>query len=256
MSFRDSISSRPATIRVGRGPHAGVFTIPKALLCNSSAYFKAALNRPFIEGQTQTIHLDDEDPSIFQTYVTWLYQGQLDSQDIEEELDDPQDFGLHIAEVMVFADKRDVRELKNDAISMLLSYLVTHGLASLDTINCVYNMPKSSEIVLLRSVLATDEVWHGHRLDKKIDHWHPEFLAEIIGIYRNFKPTSRRFLESFLNTNPTTVCGFAHKHNVNAPPCSSLVKNTYTPASTPNQQPPSKKCKIEPPTQTVRVLID
>ena len=233
-----------------------MFTIPKALLCDSSAYFKAALNGPFIEGQTQTIDLDDEDPSIFRTYVTWLYQRQLDSQDIEEELGDPQDFGLHIAEVIVFADKRDVRELKNDAISMLLSYLATHGLASLDTINCVYNMPKSSEIATLRTVLATDEAWHGHRLDKKIDHWHPEFLAEIIGLYRKFKPMSRRFLESFLNTDLTRVCDFAHKHNVNAPPCSSLVKNMYTPASAPKQQPPSKKRRIEPSTQTVQVLID
>jgi hypothetical protein len=71
---RDSISGRTATIKVGRGPHAAVFPIPKALLCNSSTYFKAALNGNFIEGQTQTIELDDEDPAIFRTYVAWLYQ--------------------------------------------------------------------------------------------------------------------------------------------------------------------------------------
>jgi hypothetical protein len=230
-----------------------VFIVPKTLLCNSSAYFKAALNGPFIEGQTQTIDLDDEDPSIFWTYIAWLYQGQLNSRDIEEDIDEPQDIGLHIAKVIVFADKRDISELQNDAISMLLSYLQKCGLATLEVINCIYNMPRSLEISVLRRLFADDEVWYGHRLEKNIYHWHPEFMAEIVRVYKNFPPLLSRLTSS---SGPAVLCACLHKHTVGAPSCPSLVKNIYVPAPPPAQQPPNKKRKIMPSTETVELLDD
>jgi hypothetical protein len=232
-----------------------VFTVPKALLCNSSTYFRAALNGPFIEGQTQTIDLDDEDPSIFRTYVAWLYQKQLNSQDIEEELDDPQDFGLHVAEVIVFADKRDVSELKNDAISMLLTYLRKTGLAALKVINYVYDQPESPETYELRLVLAHEEVWFGHRLDKKISHWHPEFMAEIIKVYKRHPPYPGRFLDDLLLASKH-FCSHVHKHAFEVPNCTSLANNTYLTGPPPTQEPSNKKRKTMPSTPTVEVLDD
>ncbi|CAD0094885.1 unnamed protein product [Aureobasidium vineae] len=218
MSFRESISDRPATIKVGRGPHAGVFTVQKALLCNSSAYFTAALNGTFIEGETQTINLDDEDPTIFRTYVAWLYQGQLNSQDIEGALDDPQNFGQHIAELIVFADKRDISELKNDAISMLLSYLYKNGLAALDK---------------------------------------PEFMAEIIKISKSIEGRScvRVLSERSFEQGDLNICKLVHSHIHQAQGCSSFAKNTYMPAP-PVQEPPNKKRKVGPSTLTVELLDD
>jgi hypothetical protein len=235
-----------------------VFTVQKALLCNSSTYFKAALNGPFVEGQSQTIDLDDEDPSIFRTYVAWLYQGQLRSRDIEEELDDPQDFGLHIAEVIVFADKRDVGELKNDAISMLLSYLEDAEPASLDVINCIYNMPKSAEINGLRQLLADAEVYAVDRLNGNIDHWHPESLANIIKIFMRLDPD---IYSDCWFSDRTRFCKLTHKHATNAPRCLSLVNNWYewSAAPAPAQGPPNKpnkKRRTMPSTQTVEVLDD
>lgn len=227
----------------------------KSLLCNSSAYFKAALCGSFIEGQTQTIDLDDEDPSVFRTYIAWLYQGHLNSQDIEEDLDDPQDFGLHMAEVIVFADKRDIPELKNDATSMLLDYLKRSGLATLETINCIYNMPKSAGIHELRRLLAHDEVWFGHRLENAIDHWHPEFMAMIIKIYKKDQAYSERMMASCF-TAPGVLCQHLHKHTLKAPTCSSLARNVYIPAPSPVQQPPNKKRKTIPSPQTAELLDD
>ncbi|KAI4720808.1 hypothetical protein E4T48_02922 [Aureobasidium sp. EXF-10727] len=258
MSFRDSISDRPATIKVGRGPHAGVFTVQKALLCNSSTYFEAALNGPFIEGQTQTINLDDEDPTIFRTYVAWLYQGQLNSQDIERALEDPQDFGQHIAELIVFADKRVVRELKNDAISMLLSYLYRNGLAALDVINCIYGMPRTREVTHLRWLLANEEVWHGQRLEKNIKHWKSEFLAEIIRIYKSFEGRScvRVLCDKSFEPGEMNVCRLVHSHIHRAQNCSSLNKNAYTPAPPPTHEPPNKKRRTGSRMPFVEVLED
>jgi hypothetical protein len=267
--IRDSISGRPATIKVGRGPHAGLFTVPKALLCNSSAYFKAALNGTFIEGQTQTIDLDDEDPSVFRTYLAWLYQEQLNSRDIEEELDDPQDFGLHIAELIVFADKRGIDELKNDAISMLLDYLRKNGLAALKVINYIYDMPESDEINELCRMLAHEEVWFGHRLDGDIQHWHPDFMAEIIKIYRN-PESMAEIIKIYRNppvipgrpltkqlAEPSLLCHLIHKHTLPRElSCSSLVKNEYFTAPPAAQGPPKKKRRTMPSTQTVEILDD
>jgi hypothetical protein len=237
-----------------------VFNVPKALLCNSSPYFKAALNGSFMEGQTHIIDLDDEVPSIIRTYVAWLYQGQLNSRDIEEALDDSGDFGLHIAEVIVFADKRDIGELKNDAITMLLSYLHTVGLAPIEVIDCIYGMPKSTAIGNLCEVLGEDEVWFGHRLEDKMDHWHPEFMAVIIRIYRkatheNDHLLRCRIVKGLLDM-PEKLCEFMHMHTTKEPRCPSLVKNTYFAAPPSTQEPPKKKRRIEPSTQTVELLDD
>jgi hypothetical protein len=231
-----------------------VFTVQKALLCNSSAYFKAALNGPFVEAQTQTIDLDDEDPSIFRTYVAWLYQGQLHSQDIEEELDDPQDFGPHIAQVIVFADKRGVAELQDDAMSMLVDYLKKTGLPTLEVINCIYNMPMSVEIDGLRGLLARKEIYVGDRLEENIDHWHPEFLAKIIKTYKDFDTDS--FEDTSTIDRPAWLCKLLHKHATNELGCSSLVKNEYITPPPPAQSPPKKKHKIEPSIQTFEILDD
>ncbi|KAI4725320.1 hypothetical protein E4T49_06916 [Aureobasidium sp. EXF-10728] len=259
MSFRDSISDRPATIKVGRGPHAGVFTVQKALLCGSSTYFEAALNGPFIEGQSQTINLDDEDPTIFRTYVAWLYQGQLNSQDIERALEDPQDFGQHIAELIVFADKRVVRELKNDAISMLLSYLYKNGLAALDVISRIYDMPKSREVTYLRWYLAHEEVWHGQRLERNINHWKPEFLADIIKTYKSFEGRScvRVLCDKSFEPGDLNICKLVHSHIHRAQSCSSFNKNTYIPAPPPAaNEPPNKKRRTGSSTLCVELLED
>ncbi|KAK6007944.1 hypothetical protein QM012_004758 [Aureobasidium pullulans] len=254
MSFRESISDRPATIKVGRGPHAGVFCVPKALLCNSSTYFKTALNSAFIEGQTQAINLDDEDPVVFRTYVAWLYQGQLNSQDIERALDDPQNFGQHIAELIVFADKRGITELQNDGISMFLSYIYKNGLATLDAINCIYDMPKSQEMVQLRWLLANEEAWHGRRLERNIDHWHPEYMAQIIKVYKSSLDHARVRMLGNIDAGGAILCNLVHIHQGQG--CSSLAKNTYIPAPPPAQEPPKKKQKTSSTTLTVELLDD
>jgi hypothetical protein len=182
-----------------------------------------------------------------------LYQGHLNSRDIEEALDDPGDFGLHIAQVLVFADKRNIRELEDDAISMLLSYLNKTGLATLEAINCIYDMPESAKISNLRKFLAQDEVWFGRRLKKKIAHWHPEFMAKIIEIYQMDEPKPSRVLETFVTTLSALLCKHLHEHTTEEPSCSSLVRNIYLAPSPPARERPNKKRKI---IQTVEVLDD
>jgi len=158
--------------------------------------------------------------------------------------------------LIVFADKRDVGELKNDAISMLLNYLHTVTCpAAVDAINYIYNMPRSTETNELRRLLAHEEVWFGQRLQKKIDHWHPEFLARIIKVYKRNQFHSVRLLDSYF-VYPASLCASVHRHAPGASDCLSLMKNRYNPALPPAQQPPKKKRKTMPSMQTVEVLDD
>jgi hypothetical protein len=138
---------------------------------------------------------------------------------------------------------------------MLLHYLKKTGVATLEVINCIYNMPDSRQISILRFVLAHEEVWFGHRLDGEMRHWHPEFMEQIIKVYKKGQSLSRRVMEEWFK-DPTSVCEFAHRHTIKESSCSSLAKNKYFTATPPAQEPPKKKRKTKSSRQTVELLED
>lgn len=250
---RDACSEPPATITVGQAPHAEVFNVSKALLCNSSEYFAAALNGAFIEGQTQKIELEDEDPTTFRTYVAWLLQGYLNSQDIERALQGSQSFDQHIAELIIFADKRSAPRLANDAISMLLSYMHKIGSVTVEVVDCIYkNLPNSKEIGGLRRLLTEQEARHGLLVQESMQKWHRDFMADIIKIY---KSTPLHFGDSMLSniaSGGAELCKLVHMHVDQNQPCSSMTKNTYLPTASQTQQLPNKKQK----TRTTMPIIN
>jgi hypothetical protein len=88
------------------------------LLCNSSAYFKAALNNGFSETTTQKITLDDDDPDVFRTYAAWLFEHEITLESLQGVVGD---FERHLFYVYIFADKRGVVGLTNDVVTMLAS---------------------------------------------------------------------------------------------------------------------------------------
>jgi hypothetical protein len=61
------------TILVLVGPDPPIpFTLDEELICASSTSFKTALNSGFKESSQRTVHLDEDDPTIFQIYSYWL----------------------------------------------------------------------------------------------------------------------------------------------------------------------------------------
>lgn len=71
VAFRRATLGGPfAEITVGAGGSATIFNLPKQLLCDSSTFFKAALNNGFAETATQKLTLDEDDPKVFRTYAT------------------------------------------------------------------------------------------------------------------------------------------------------------------------------------------
>ncbi|KAH0337205.1 hypothetical protein KCU81_g8228, partial [Aureobasidium melanogenum] len=120
MSLLDAITGPTAQIIVGKGGNVQRFNIHKKLLCDSSTYFKAALNNGFAETRDQKITLDDEDPAVFRTYVAWLYKERLDTRTMPSGVQ-KEAVQRHMLELYVFADKRGIITLLNDTITMLAS---------------------------------------------------------------------------------------------------------------------------------------
>lgn len=54
----------------------GFWNLPKDLLAYHSTFFAGALNGSFLEADSKTIKLQDEDPSVFEFFIQWLYTGK------------------------------------------------------------------------------------------------------------------------------------------------------------------------------------
>lgn len=132
-----------------------MFNLPKVLLCNSSTYFKAALNNGFSETATQSISLDDESPEVFRTYAAWLFEHEI-CQNVEQLAC----FESHMFQVYIFADKRGIIGLPNDVVTKLSSFwcdqnismgVTTEYLPQLSSSCTLYQMTLDSMILELRA---------------------------------------------------------------------------------------------------------
>ncbi|KAI5209691.1 hypothetical protein AUEXF2481DRAFT_30467 [Aureobasidium subglaciale EXF-2481] len=121
MSVWASLAGPFARITVGPGVSATVFTLPRALLCNSSTYFNAALNNGFAETKEQKVILDDEDPAVFRTYALWLYNSKLETQHSGLQPLDENTAEQYLLHLYIFADKRGITGFANDIITMLIT---------------------------------------------------------------------------------------------------------------------------------------
>ncbi len=85
------------------------------------------MNGPFKEATDKSIELDDEDPAIFQAFVSWLYTGRL-YEDKQEPVDpDSEDSEtrtsvnlteIQLTETWIFGEKRGIPALQNKAINI------------------------------------------------------------------------------------------------------------------------------------------
>jgi hypothetical protein len=71
-------------ITAGQGQDTLTFTIPKNLICHYSPFFEAASNSSMVEGQTQSMKLDDIEKSTFGLFVNWLYTQKIENVDGDE----------------------------------------------------------------------------------------------------------------------------------------------------------------------------
>jgi hypothetical protein len=68
------------SITVGSEDRQKTFHVHKDQLVHKSAYFRTSLESEFVEGRTQQVLLDQDDPDVFDVFVQWIYQGDYDVQ--------------------------------------------------------------------------------------------------------------------------------------------------------------------------------
>lgn len=215
--------------------------VQKALLCGSSSYFKAALNGSFIEGESQKVELDDEDPEVFRTYVAWLYQGYLMSSEIRKEFPEPEEFEAHIVAVMIFADKRGIPDLFDDTVSMLVNYLSKTGLAARATIEQLFLIANTTPRRMLISDLVFDEIHFRTRIEsQEIEQFPRAFVGDVL---REAIKDQKRDYRTLGLHQGKVFCKYFHVHAKNRS-CSSQAKNVYDGPATvvlPEQRPYKKR---------------
>jgi hypothetical protein len=159
------------------------------LLCNSSTYFKAALNNGFSETATQKITLDDDDPEVFRTYAAWLFEHEITNESLSE----VENLERHLFHVYIFADKRGISCLANDVVTMMSSFWVTENIGLNTTIECMPLLPPGCtlyELTLDNLVLVSRKgMWDA-------DEWE-SFCSHPTGILVELFKREQDFVDSF-----------------------------------------------------------
>lgn len=90
----------------------------KKLLCDTSGFFRAALNGKFQESENQAIEMAEDDAEVFCYFQYWAYTGVLEQQPLYPADNIP----WHIlAGVYIFAEARCIPALQNTAMDVLIS---------------------------------------------------------------------------------------------------------------------------------------
>jgi len=99
------------------------FPFKKQLICDLSPVFAAAFNGPLIEGQTQTMTLEDVDFPTLRAFEVWFYKKWVpirarDRHNSEADKD--------LAKLWIFAQRVLMAELQNDTMNIFYSTLKDH----------------------------------------------------------------------------------------------------------------------------------
>ncbi|THY82033.1 hypothetical protein D6C92_10170 [Aureobasidium pullulans] len=156
MSVWANIAGPFAEITVGEEEFAVVFNLPRELLCQTSTYFKAALNNGFNETTTQKIYLDEEDPDVFRTYAAWLFEHEIDQESLENDTE------ARLFEVYILADRFGIQGLANDAVTCIASRWTS---APVDYQRCSENFWESGDFEDYPSEVLLDLLKREHAYD-------------------------------------------------------------------------------------------
>jgi hypothetical protein len=104
-------------IHVGKEENKQTFDVYEGLLKHYSTYFRTALKEEWAEGQSKTITLACDSPTVFRCFFTWLMIRKLYAQ-LDSAGRIPVDFDT-ICEAYVFGDARGIPEFCNASIDIL-----------------------------------------------------------------------------------------------------------------------------------------
>jgi hypothetical protein len=116
------INREPAeivTIITSTPPNQQEFKLPKNVVSHYSPFFETAFKSQFIEGQTQSMTLEDVEGEIFGCMVHWFYTQKVETQSVGTHADDlPK-----LVKLWILAERCIVPRLQNAAFGHIYNYL-------------------------------------------------------------------------------------------------------------------------------------
>ncbi|KAL6716042.1 hypothetical protein ACLMJK_007004 [Lecanora helva] len=165
------------TVKLLVGPDKAAFTVHRNQLCEASPFFKAAFMSEFKEGAEQEMELPEDDVTIVDLFVQWIYTGQCRFSTRFELLlrlptlamDDEEECFHEPIRLYIFSDRYSVPALRKHVLERLLTYAKNTG----------FNFRPPKSIV----EYVYENTCQGSGLRRFIVNWHawcadPEHLSE------------------------------------------------------------------------------
>lgn len=100
-----------------------IFSVHKGYICLASPVFAAAFNGKFLEGESQSMRLDDVDPAVFGLLVHWTYYQKFDMPIAEgQEGKSTADYEK-LAELWILGQRMIMPALQNYVVDIILNSL-------------------------------------------------------------------------------------------------------------------------------------
>nr|POE99364.1 hypothetical protein CFP56_52757 [Quercus suber] len=122
---RKNFGSDVVTLVVGEEERK--FVVHKDLLCEHSAFFKAALSEPWKEGQENTVTLPTDDADIFDLYAHWIYHWKIYSRELTSVSGPDSDECSILVSAFLFGEKVQDGNFKDATIDALIASVSIPG---------------------------------------------------------------------------------------------------------------------------------
>ena len=157
------------------GPAKMAFRAQRALLCERSKFFRAALMGSFREGKEQKVELPEATPAAFRRFLLWCYAGRV----IDGDEDMTESTGDRLVELYQFAGFLGLHELQNAAIDGIIEIQdITKRLSPGD----IYDSTEEGSPLrrLVVDVAVRDVDWNDIDEDLREDHLPWEYLFDLV----------------------------------------------------------------------------
>lgn len=105
---------------VGSDDEAKTFPVHRKRLCQKVPYFEAMFNGPYIEGQTQSAKMPEDDPIAFQSMLAWVYLDTIEHFTAKSTKGGPILDMTHYITLYALAEKYNITELADMTMDYML----------------------------------------------------------------------------------------------------------------------------------------
>lgn len=184
--FASSFTGDFVTIVVGGGNGivAETFTAHESLLCESSPFFRAALEKQWKESMEKKIYLPEDDPAVLNACLQWLYGHMIQFSAMNSKprdewtTQDASDAHYFLAKCYVFGEKMQQDGFCNDAISAIL-HLVDEGCKGSDGTSKVKIFPSHGAICAIYNGTSRDSPARKMMVHLYTFYGHKGFLSNL-----------------------------------------------------------------------------